>query len=167
VLQAQSGGRKVGVITLGRGESKDKVKEWLKSSAKIPGIIGFAVGRTIFWEPLANFKANKFSRKQFRWGDCSELRWVYGVVARKNAKVRWRKNDFPKIFISLSNSHYYSRSSSAALHIGKGDPIRLTKLSWLFKGNIRPNWSGWEQSSAVKGQRTTHQPSVMPRNRNR
>jgi myo-inositol catabolism protein IolC len=63
VAQAQSGGRKVGVITLGRGESKEKVQEWLTVGAKIPGIIGFAVGRTIFWDPLANYKAGKTSRK--------------------------------------------------------------------------------------------------------
>lgn len=64
VKQAQSGGRKVGVITLGRGESKEKVQEWLKVGAKIPGIIGFAVGRTIFWQPLADHKAAKITRKQ-------------------------------------------------------------------------------------------------------
>ncbi len=64
VKQAQSGGRKVGVITLGRGESKEKVQEWLKVGAKIPGIIGFAVGRTIFWEPLADHKASKTTRKE-------------------------------------------------------------------------------------------------------
>jgi 5-dehydro-2-deoxygluconokinase len=64
VAQAQSGGRKVGVITLGRGESKEKVQEWLTVGAKIPGIIGFAVGRTIFWNPLADFKAGKTSRSQ-------------------------------------------------------------------------------------------------------
>ena len=63
VKQAQSGGRKVGVITLGRGESKEKVQEWLKVGAKIPGIIGFAVGRTIFWQPLADHKAGKTTRK--------------------------------------------------------------------------------------------------------
>ena len=63
VRQAQSGGRKVGVITLGRGESKAKVQEWLKIGAKIPGIIGFAVGRTIFWEPLADHKEGKTTRK--------------------------------------------------------------------------------------------------------
>jgi myo-inositol catabolism protein IolC len=63
VKQAQAGGRKVGVITLGRGESKDKVKEWLSVGAKIPGIIGFAVGRTIFWNPLADHKAGKIDRK--------------------------------------------------------------------------------------------------------
>ena len=55
VKQAQSNGRKAGVITLGRGESKERVQEWLKVGAKIPGIIGFAVGRTIFWQPLADY----------------------------------------------------------------------------------------------------------------
>ena len=64
VKQAQSNGRKVGVITLGRGESKEKVQEWLKVGAKIPGIIGFAVGRTIFWQPLADYKASKSTRKE-------------------------------------------------------------------------------------------------------
>lgn len=64
VKQAQSNGRQVGVITLGRGESKEKVQEWLKVGAKIPGIIGFAVGRTIFWDPLADLKAGKASRNE-------------------------------------------------------------------------------------------------------
>jgi myo-inositol catabolism protein IolC len=64
VKQAQSNGRKVGVITLGRGESKEKVQEWLKVGAKIHGIIGFAVGRTIFWQPLADHKAGKVNRKE-------------------------------------------------------------------------------------------------------
>ncbi|HSV49692.1 MAG TPA: DUF2090 domain-containing protein [Candidatus Acidoferrales bacterium] len=63
VKQAQAGGRKAGVITLGRGESKDKVKEWLAVGAKIPGIIGFAVGRTIFWDPLVDFRAGKADKK--------------------------------------------------------------------------------------------------------
>ncbi len=62
VKAAQRDGRKAAVITLGRGESKEKVQEWLKVGAKIPGIIGFAVGRTIFWEPLADYKAGKLNR---------------------------------------------------------------------------------------------------------
>jgi 5-dehydro-2-deoxygluconokinase len=64
VKQAQSGGRKAGVITLGRGESKEMVQKWLAVGAKIPGIIGFAVGRTIFWQPLADHKAGAISRKE-------------------------------------------------------------------------------------------------------
>ncbi len=33
------------MIVLGRGESAEKVKEWLKVGAKVPGVIGFAVGQ--------------------------------------------------------------------------------------------------------------------------
>jgi 5-dehydro-2-deoxygluconokinase len=62
VKAAQRNGRKAGVITLGRGESKEKVQEWLKVGAQIPGIIGFAVGRTIFWEPLAEYRAGKIDK---------------------------------------------------------------------------------------------------------
>ncbi|MCL2476158.1 DUF2090 domain-containing protein [Candidatus Bathycorpusculum sp.] len=64
VAQAQSNGRKAGVITLGRGESKEKVQEWLKVGASIPGIIGFAVGRTIFWDPLVEFRTAKIDKAQ-------------------------------------------------------------------------------------------------------
>jgi len=62
VKTAQRDGRKAAVITLGRGESKEKVQEWLKVGARIHGIIGFAVGRTIFWEPLAEHKAGRISK---------------------------------------------------------------------------------------------------------
>ena len=63
VKAAQRDGRKAGVITLGRGESKEKVQEWLKVGAQIPGIIGFAVGRTIFWEPLAEHRSGKLNKQ--------------------------------------------------------------------------------------------------------
>jgi myo-inositol catabolism protein IolC len=63
VKAAQRDGRKAGVITLGRGESRQKVQEWLKVGARIPGIIGFAVGRTIFWEPLAEYRAGKSDKR--------------------------------------------------------------------------------------------------------
>jgi len=62
VKQAQRNGRKAAVITLGRGEAKEQVKKWLKVGAKIKGIIGFAVGRTIFWEPLTEHKTGKINR---------------------------------------------------------------------------------------------------------
>ncbi|MGQ9515453.1 MAG: 2-deoxy-5-keto-D-gluconate 6-phosphate aldolase domain-containing protein [Thermoproteota archaeon] len=64
VKQAQAGGRKAGVITLGRGESKELVQKWLKTGAKIEGIIGFAVGRTIFWDPLVELKAGKIGQDE-------------------------------------------------------------------------------------------------------
>ena len=64
VKQAQRDGRKAAVITLGRGESKEMVQKWLRVGAKIPGIIGFAVGRTIFWDPLVEFRAGKIGRTE-------------------------------------------------------------------------------------------------------
>jgi len=64
VKQARRDGRKAAVITLGRGESKEQVQKWLKVGAKIPGIIGFAVGRTIFWEPLVEHKVGKIKRDE-------------------------------------------------------------------------------------------------------
>ena len=64
VEQAWKDGRKTGVITLGRGASKEQVQKWLRVGAKTPGIIGFAVGRTIFWQPLVEHKTGKISRKE-------------------------------------------------------------------------------------------------------
>ncbi len=62
---AKSGGRDgVGCIVLGRGENDAKVEEWLSVGASVPGVIGFAVGRTIFWEPLKQFMAGKATREQ-------------------------------------------------------------------------------------------------------
>lgn len=64
VAQATAGDRKSGIITLGRGEDPQKVKEWLKVGAKVKGIIGFAVGRTVFWEPMKALHEKKISRKE-------------------------------------------------------------------------------------------------------
>ncbi|SRR3989338_2659839 len=64
VRQVRAEGRTAGIITLGRGENKDKVREWLKVGAKIPGVIGFAVGRTVFWDAIKGFKEKTLSREQ-------------------------------------------------------------------------------------------------------
>lgn len=63
--QAHVGGRdQVGVIVLGRGENAEKVRHWLSVASKVPGLIGFAVGRTIFWEPLKGLREGKLTREQ-------------------------------------------------------------------------------------------------------
>lgn len=62
---ARQGGRtNVGCIVLGRGENEQKVREWLSVGANVAGVIGFAVGRTVFWEPLKAMKENRFTREQ-------------------------------------------------------------------------------------------------------
>jgi 5-dehydro-2-deoxygluconokinase len=59
----RKGRDKVGCIILGRGEDDKKVYEWLTTAAKVPGFIGFAVGRTVFWEPLIDWRAKKITRE--------------------------------------------------------------------------------------------------------
>jgi 5-dehydro-2-deoxygluconokinase len=53
---------KVGCIVLGRGEDDTKVREWLTTAASVPGFIGFAVGRTTFWNALVDFRAGTITR---------------------------------------------------------------------------------------------------------
>jgi 5-dehydro-2-deoxygluconokinase len=63
VAAARRAGRdKVGCIVLGRGEDDKKVRQWLTAAADVPGFIGFAVGRTVFWNPLVDYRANKITR---------------------------------------------------------------------------------------------------------
>lgn len=64
VAAARRGGRaKVGCIILGRGEDDKKVREWLSVAAPVNGFIGFAVGRTTFWDPLIDMRAKKITRE--------------------------------------------------------------------------------------------------------
>jgi myo-inositol catabolism protein IolC len=63
VTAARRGGRnQVGCIILGRGEDDRKVREWLTTASGVPGFIGFAVGRTSFWDPLVGWRNKKITR---------------------------------------------------------------------------------------------------------
>jgi 5-dehydro-2-deoxygluconokinase len=63
VAAARRGGRDgVACILLGRGEDDRKVREWLGLAATVPGFVGFAVGRTVFWEPLVAWRAKTATR---------------------------------------------------------------------------------------------------------
>jgi myo-inositol catabolism protein IolC len=65
VVQAvrRNGRDQVGCIVLGRGEDDKKVRQWLATAAAVPGFIGFAVGRTTFWDPLVEWKEKKITRE--------------------------------------------------------------------------------------------------------
>jgi myo-inositol catabolism protein IolC len=64
VAAARSGGRHaVGCIVLGRGEDDRKVREWLETAAAVPGYIGFAIGRTVFWDPLTAWRSKQVTRE--------------------------------------------------------------------------------------------------------
>jgi myo-inositol catabolism protein IolC len=50
---ARAGGRdSVGCVVLGAGADDATVAHWLRQAAGVEGFIGFAIGRTIFWDAL-------------------------------------------------------------------------------------------------------------------
>jgi myo-inositol catabolism protein IolC len=54
--QTRMGGRaKVACVVLGRGADEAAVDHWLRTGAGVPGYVGFAIGRTIWWNPLKEF----------------------------------------------------------------------------------------------------------------
>lgn len=54
----------VGCIVLGRGADEMKVASWLEIAASVPGFIGFAVGRTTFWDAVADYLAKQTTRQE-------------------------------------------------------------------------------------------------------
>ena len=54
--QCRTGGRdEVACVVLGRGADDAAVNHWLKMGRNVPGYLGFAIGRSIWWEPLKAF----------------------------------------------------------------------------------------------------------------
>jgi myo-inositol catabolism protein IolC len=63
VAQARSGGRDgVVCVVLGRGADDAKVDHWLAQAAPVDGFIGFAIGRSIWWDPLKAYVDGKTER---------------------------------------------------------------------------------------------------------
>jgi myo-inositol catabolism protein IolC len=63
VRQARSGGRDgVVCVVLGRGANDDKVDHWLRAAAPVDGFVGFAIGRSIWWDPLKAYVDGKIER---------------------------------------------------------------------------------------------------------
>jgi len=82
---AQRDGRSdVGCILLGRGSNATRVVDWLRTAASVPGFIGFAVGRTTFWDPLVALRDGKMSRQQ-AVEDIAEryMNWAKVFIATK------------------------------------------------------------------------------------
>ena len=52
------------IVLLGRGEDKSKVSKWMRDASGYKEIIGFAIGRTIFLEPLKEYQNNKATKEE-------------------------------------------------------------------------------------------------------
>jgi myo-inositol catabolism protein IolC len=62
---ARSGEGREGVVCvlLGRGASTDKVEHWLRQASPVEGFIGFAIGRSIWWDALKGFLSKDLERE--------------------------------------------------------------------------------------------------------
>jgi myo-inositol catabolism protein IolC len=54
--QTRTAGREdVKCVVLGHGADAAAVDRWLRAASGVPGYAGFAIGRTIWWDPLRSF----------------------------------------------------------------------------------------------------------------
>jgi myo-inositol catabolism protein IolC len=85
---ARAGGRSnVGCIVLGRGADSQKVREWLEVAAVVPGFIGFAIGRTVFWDPLVVWRSKQATRDQTVAEIARRFRQFADLFERKHANL--------------------------------------------------------------------------------
>jgi len=63
--QTRSGEGRAGVacVLLGRGASTEKVEHWLEQASPVDGFIGFAIGRSIWWDALKAFLSRDLERE--------------------------------------------------------------------------------------------------------
>jgi myo-inositol catabolism protein IolC len=63
--QARTGEGREGVtcVLLGRGAATEKVEQWLQAASTVEGFIGFAIGRSIWWDALKGFLDEDLDRE--------------------------------------------------------------------------------------------------------
>jgi myo-inositol catabolism protein IolC len=57
------GRENVKTVLLGRGASDEKVDHWLRQAAPVEGFVGFAIGRSIWWDALKGFLDGDLERR--------------------------------------------------------------------------------------------------------
>src|SRR3954465_2804561 len=61
--RAGEGRENVVCVVLGRGASDEKVDQWLRAAAPVEGFVGFAIGRSIWWDALKGFLDGSIERE--------------------------------------------------------------------------------------------------------
>jgi myo-inositol catabolism protein IolC len=85
---ACAGGRdNVRCIVLGRGADDRKVSEWLEIAAAVPGFVGFAIGRTVFWDPMVAWRSKQATRDQTVIEIARRYRQFVDLFERRDSSV--------------------------------------------------------------------------------
>ena len=88
VAQDRAGGRdSTGVIILGRGEDARRDHDWVTIGAQAKGAIGFAVGRTVFWKPLVDYKDGAISKAEVVTRIAGTYQVLYKLFIDARARV--------------------------------------------------------------------------------
>lgn len=82
------GREQVSLIVLGRGASPEQVDKWLEAAAGLPGVIGFAVGRTVFWDAIADYYKKKIGREEAIEIIANNFTHFYEVFSQKVSSAR-------------------------------------------------------------------------------
>ena len=88
------------IVVLGRGENEKKAEQWIKAAAKVDAVVGFAVGRTIFKEPLLDYNAKKLNKSQVI--DKIKKNYLHFVNIFEKEKMKKK----PKIYIGSDHAGF-------------------------------------------------------------
>ena len=101
--QARSGPGREGVtcVLLGRGASTEKVEQWLQQAAPVEGFIGFAIGRSIWWDALKGFLDKELERKPPRQQIAEN--YLHFVKVYERQTVHWPPVDGGAVYLQLHN----------------------------------------------------------------
>jgi 5-dehydro-2-deoxygluconokinase len=74
--QRRAGGRDgIPCVVLGRGADNDRVDDWLRAGAPVDGYVGFAIGRSIWGDPLKGWIEGALSREDFECEQGANVGW--------------------------------------------------------------------------------------------
>jgi myo-inositol catabolism protein IolC len=59
-----------------------QVERWLETAASVPGVIGFAVGRTTYWDAVADYLARRTTRHEAAFRIALRFRKWIGIFER-------------------------------------------------------------------------------------
>ncbi len=83
LAQAREGGRDdVSIVVLGRGESDEAVDKWLEAGKQVNGVNGFAIGRTIFMQPLIDLHSKKIDESEAISRICKNYLGFFHIFAK-------------------------------------------------------------------------------------
>ena len=70
-------------VLLGRGASDEKVDHWLRQAAPVEGMVGFAIGRSIWWDTLKALPRRRPRARGGRRADRRQLPAVHQGLRRR------------------------------------------------------------------------------------